>query len=139
MGPLLQSLVRPAPWFTLFAVWIATLYWLGSRPPDPEPLFEIPHFDKVAHFIYFAAGATFLSLALRLHPNINLAPLTFLLTVTLTLALLGALDELHQTQTPGRQGADPYDWLADILGALAGTLIVLKASQYFPPPSPRRN
>ncbi|MEM8953169.1 MAG: VanZ family protein [Verrucomicrobiota bacterium] len=123
MGQFLQRLAQPAPWFALFAVWIVALYWLGSRPPDPDPLFEIPHFDKLAHFIYFAAGAAFLGLALRFHPTIKLAAIPFVATVTLTLALIGALDELHQTQTPGRQGADPYDWLADILGALTGALI----------------
>lgn len=36
------------------------------------------------------------------------------------IALIGALDEYHQSFTPGRSGNDPFDWLADLLGAIAG-------------------
>jgi VanZ family protein len=41
-------------------------------------------------------------------------------TTILAIALIGGLDEYHQTFTPGRSGNDPYDWLADVLGAAAG-------------------
>jgi VanZ family protein len=44
-------------------------------------------------------------------------------TPILLFALIGALDEYHQTFTPGRSGNDPFDWLADLLGAAAGTFL----------------
>ena len=37
-------------------------------------------------------------------------------------SLYGISDEFHQSFVPGRQ-ADPLDWLADTLGALAAVLI----------------
>ena len=43
----------------------------------------------------------------------------FIATVIL-LALIGALDEWHQTSTLGRQGGDPFDWLADVAGSTFG-------------------
>ena len=42
--------------------------------------------------------------------------------VIIAIALTGCLDEYHQSFTPGRSGNDPYDWLADVLGATAGAL-----------------
>ncbi|MEY3896711.1 MAG: hypothetical protein RLZZ214_2231 [Verrucomicrobiota bacterium] len=41
-------------------------------------------------------------------------------TAVVVVALIGALDEYHQSFTPGRSGNDPFDWLADLLGATAG-------------------
>lgn len=34
--------------------------------------------------------------------------------------LVGIIDEYHQTFTPGRTGNDLGDWIADILGSIAG-------------------
>ena len=41
--------------------------------------------------------------------------------------IVGALDEWHQTTTPGRQGADPWDWLADVAGAALGIALARAA------------
>ena len=42
----------------------------------------------------------------------------------LAIALYGLMDEVHQAFTPGRI-ADPLDWLADVVGALAVAALVL--------------
>jgi VanZ family protein len=41
-------------------------------------------------------------------------------------AAFGVIDETWQTSTPGRMGGDPYDWIADFLGAIAGALLTLR-------------
>ena len=42
----------------------------------------------------------------------------FLLGGLLFTGIIGAVDEFHQTFTPGRFGNDPWDWLADLSGGL---------------------
>jgi VanZ family protein len=41
-------------------------------------------------------------------------------------AIIGALDEFHQTFTPGRSGNEPWDWLADVTGGVLAAWIVWK-------------
>jgi len=67
--------------------------------------------DKVYHALNFGVLALFLRLAS------GRAWLAVLLA-----SLYGATDELHQAFVPGRS-ADPADWLADTLGALAAVLL----------------
>jgi VanZ family protein len=38
--------------------------------------------------------------------------------------LIGAVDEFHQLQTPGRSGGDGLDWLADSAGGFLGAVVV---------------
>lgn len=112
--------------FWLFAIllWAGTLFVLSSvseTMPDGGP--EIPHIDKVLHFGYFMGGGFILTCWLLLR---NQAPksvaIRFFLPIVI-FAIIGALDEYHQTFTPGRSGNDPYDWLADLLGAITGIAI----------------
>lgn len=114
-----------SPKFWLFAVgmWFAVLWLLSSFSTGPQSAPEIPHIDKIAHFGYFFGGGGLLSAYLfRRRPD---APdwrkiIGFTL---LFFAIVGALDEWHQTFTPGRSGNDIGDWLADVLGAAAGALV----------------
>jgi VanZ family protein len=39
------------------------------------------------------------------------------------LTVVGVADEFHQSFVPGRQGNDPFDLMADILGSLCGSLV----------------
>lgn len=79
---------------------------------------NIPHGDKILHFGWFFAGALLLSAAIHLawRPRAR----NLLLAVTLLLSVVGALDEYHQSFHEFRSGNDPWDWLADTLGAAAG-------------------
>jgi VanZ family protein len=89
----------------------------GHQQP---PLF--PHFDKLAHFSYFSAGG-FLFIGWLLHRNPKNPSWKLILgTTILAMAVLGGLDEWHQTFTPGRNGNDSWDWLADLLGGSSGAL-----------------
>lgn len=116
----LEILSSPRLWLAGFILWAATLFALSSfSAPVPPGGPEIPHLDKVAHFGYFMGGAFIFTTWLLLRKKTPLQILFPLLVFT----LIGALDEWHQTFTPGRSGNDPFDWLADILGSLTGILI----------------
>ncbi len=85
---------------------------------------EIPHFDKVLHFGYFFGGSIILSTGLFFRfKKPTPWKLVFLFSI-MTCALVGAIDEHHQSWVPERSGHDVYDWTADVLGASAGAGIV---------------
>ena len=50
--------------------------------------------------------------------------------LVLVVGLTGALDEWHQSHVPGRSGNDPADFAADLLGAVAGALLLRRASRW---------
>jgi len=111
---------NPKFWLAGFLLWFAVLWTFSSFPGPGGYAPPIGHLDKVAHFGYFFGGGGLLSAWLfRLRPD--RPRWTVILSITiLALALIGGLDEWHQTFTPGRSGNDPFDWLADVLGAAAG-------------------
>ncbi len=106
------------------ALWAATIWWLSSNPvPElPDPAFEIPHLDKIVHFIAFGIGAFGTAWAAR---RSGLGRGAAQLLSIIAIAAFGAIDEWHQLSTPGRTGGDLFDWLADCAGAIVGTLIAL--------------
>jgi VanZ family protein len=112
---------HPLPWLSALFCWLAVLWFLSSRSSlGGGP--EIPHLDKIAHFSYFFGGGfvlcgSLLSLRDRSPDWQVLIP-----TTLIAMALIGWLDEWHQTFTPGRNGGDFWDWLADVAGGLAGAL-----------------
>ena len=91
----------------------------------PRPKIDVIGFDKVEHAVYFALGGTLLLLAMTLRRGSARAALNetpwprMALLVFVAGALVGWLDEWHQSHTPGRNGLDVYDWLADVIGSLA--------------------
>lgn len=114
-----------SPRFWLFAtiVWAVVLYTLSSfNKTLPEGGPEIPFFDKILHFGYFFGGGIMLTTHFLLKKGTNASYFWRVRLPLIIFALIGALDEYHQTFTPGRSGNDPYDWLADVLGAAAGIL-----------------
>jgi VanZ family protein len=120
----------PLLW-TLFSVWLAILlFFSGSPPPEDMPTL-VPHQDKFLHFIFFAGGACALAGALK--RSFRAHGLRLFLGTVVTLALAGAFDEFNQQFVPGRQGLDPLDWLADLCGALAGTLLLTRLHRFANP------
>ena len=111
---------NPKFWLGAFLLWFAVLWTLSSFSGQQQFAPPIDHFDKLAHFGYFFGGSGLLSAYLfRLRPE---RPnwKVILSAAIIVIALVGWLDEWHQSFTPGRRGNDPYDWLADVLGAAAG-------------------
>lgn len=73
--------------------------------------------DKILHFTAFFCGALPLVPGLRLTWTWSWKCTIW--TAIAALSLYGALDEVHQLATPSRSALDPFDWMADTLGALA--------------------
>ena len=111
----------PKFWLAGFILWFVSLWILSSFAMPGEFNPRIENVDKLQHFGFFFGGAGLLSAALfRLKPE---APdwKRIITAAVIAMALVGWLDEWHQSFTPGRSGNDIYDWLADVLGALAGS------------------
>jgi VanZ family protein len=107
----------------LLAVWFAGLWMLSSLSGDKVDLPSFPHADKVAHFTYFLGGGFLLAWLLR--RLLTWSDWRVALVSCALIGIVGVVDELHQTFTPGRTGADHGDWLADVSGGLAGAWIFL--------------
>ena len=121
-----RVLRHPAPWFAAFALWFATLWQLSSQANRFPPGLSFRFSDKVLHFGYFfGGGILFASFLFRLSPERPDWSRIVGLTV-IVLALSGALDEWHQSMVPFRSGNDPWDFTADVLGALSGALLFRK-------------
>ncbi len=112
------------PWLMLFILWLATICIASSfNTKLPEEAPKIPHFDKITHFGYFFGGGIILTTWLLLKYSPKTSRLTRYLLPIIFFSIFGAIDEYHQTFTPGRSGNDLYDWLADFFGASLGVLI----------------
>ncbi len=118
----------PRFWSYVFAAWFVLLFILSSLSGGGGPDFPT-HMDKVAHFLYFAAGGASLTAigVLRYPPLRTLALVVGTLAVG---ALVGVFDEWHQTFTPHRSGLDLGDWIADVLGTGAGLVAALIAHRW---------
>ncbi|HWL50832.1 MAG TPA: VanZ family protein [Chthoniobacteraceae bacterium] len=114
----------PAAWhWVVVLLWAATIYWLSSQSGDelPDVGFTIPHFDKFAHFVAYACGGALMALAFW---RSSFSWKGAIIASIVLLALFGGSDEWHQLSTPGRTGGDVFDWLADLLGAVAGSVFI---------------
>lgn len=115
--------MKPAPapsrWkFAPAAIWAAAI-WAESSTTWPSVAHTgrwLPAWlpgDKLVHALLFGTQALLIAAPIpapRRHA---------LLAAWLLAAAWGALDEVHQLWVPGRS-ADPWDWLADAVGAAAG-------------------
>jgi VanZ family protein len=121
---------RPGFWLVAFLVWFAGLWALSSFSAPVKELPPIPHIDKVAHFGFFLGGSGLLCAWLFCrNPETTNWP-RLIVTAVAVIALVGCLDEYHQSHTPGRTGNDIADWTADVLGALTGALIFKAVHRY---------
>ncbi|MEM6911735.1 MAG: VanZ family protein [Verrucomicrobiota bacterium] len=116
---LLGLLLTTRLWVGALLAWAVLLYLLSSAPLPQTEGPELPFSDKIAHFLYFAGGGTGLLLALAAG-GYPVSRSRALFLCALLGAAVGWLDEWHQSFTPGRSGQDVGDWVADVLGALAG-------------------
>jgi VanZ family protein len=118
-----RRLLATALWFAL-VVWAGGILWLSSLSPDKLPSAAFLTWDKLNHFGAFAVGGWLAASALRTcRPEAR--AFSSMATAIVLVAAFGAFDETIQLLTPGRTGADFYDWIADFLGAVAGALFSL--------------
>lgn len=113
----------PILWICL-GFWAITILWLSALPPRELPEAAFLFWDKLSHFIAYAIGGWLAAAAVRVsRPRAGGAG-AVVIGVAL-IATFGALDEAFQTLTPGRTGGDIDDWIADVLGAIAGALLTV--------------
>jgi len=127
-GRMFSGAMRRGGLATIFWVavvcWAATILWLSSRSHDDLPRLAFLFSDKLNHFVAFGAGGWLTLNALRLtRPDWSVR--TAFVSAVILVALFAAFDELFQLLSPGRTGADLYDWIADFLGAATGALFSL--------------
>lgn len=102
----------------LAVAWAGLIFWESSQA-NPFPFLppEILAQDKLLHL---GAYAVLAALAVGTLARTRLATLGRATAVAVLLAAgYGATDEWHQSYVPGRD-ADPWDWAADAVGAIAG-------------------
>lgn len=103
----------------LFAITVFLLFYLGSMP-FAVGLFKEP-WDKLAHFIAYAAIATLLCL--------GIAPRKMPLLIVLITSAIGFADEWHQIFLPGRS-VDLSDLLTDAVAAIFAITVYSVISTY---------
>jgi VanZ family protein len=97
------------------------IWFLSSQSTLPQPK-GILGFDKVQHLIAYLTLAA--AAGLWVSPAMWRARrFLAIFLVTLAAALYGAVDEIHQSFTPGRD-CNLWDWIADALGALLGAALI---------------
>jgi VanZ family protein len=106
----------------LFGIWLAILYHVSNSVPGETLEMVLPQQDKILHFVFFLGGGTVL--AASLHLLAKLQGIRLLLAVALVMGVFGALDEYNQQFIPGRSGLSLADWIADMIGALAGVALL---------------
>ncbi len=132
-----HSLFRRACW-TAFICWALAIIWLSSMPGEKlEPMmFDLRFFDKICHAIAFATGSAILAVALRYSTAWSWKKIVLL--SILAVSIYGMTDEIHQLWTPGRSGADVFDWLADSAGATLGAIVIRSIYVQFRDPKSAR-
>jgi VanZ family protein len=110
-----QSVVA---WFGVL-FWVGGVCWLSSLSgPEVARMNVWNVWDKASHFGAFALGGGLLAAAVSLSTSWSTQRVCAV--AWLAISLFAGLDEVHQLYTPKRSGADPADWIADVLGAVAG-------------------
>lgn len=110
----------------LACAWAAMIAWVGTRAGDslgkPPWWLMFDGADKFVHAFLYGGLAFLLWAALTPMRTRPLAGLwrSWLAAVGIP-ALLGLLDEVQQGFRPGRS-SDPWDWVADLSGALLAAL-----------------
>lgn len=128
---MILTLLRSRPRWLVAIAWTGVILWAGTitvlssmRPDQLEKLSSFKFWDKAEHFLAFAVGAANLAFVLRWSTRWPAAQVA-LVTIA-SISFFAAADEIHQRFTPGRMGADPFDWIADTLGAAAGVWVTLQ-------------
>ncbi len=109
--------------WSAFAGWTLVISYLSSLTSDDLQVMpsELLAQDKLVHALAFAVGGSLLGLALR-HTT-RLRGVRLFLGIVIAIGLFGAFDEIHQLFTPGRSGADFYDWIADMVGGSSAAFV----------------
>lgn len=114
-------------YLAFLVLWVALTFSLTSIP-NLEVDVPLPHADKVAHFGFYGVMGLLCALWRR---ESGRAARGAVLTALLFVAVVGAVDEIHQHWIPGRS-MDLFDWVADTTGGGTGALFSVVLPAIFP-------
>ncbi len=114
-------------------IWVATttvlaiILWLtlARFEMDSEDVPDIPHLDKLVHFIMFGGLAWISTLDYAVHRRKSgktIRIITVAFFAAFFSSLTGAAVELAQGAMGLGRSADIYDWVADTAGAITGSI-----------------
>lgn len=106
---------------------VGIIFYLSSLPAHEVPESWFPYQDKVQHVIAYACLGFVVARALswKFRKNPQGKPFKNSLYIAVIFgALYGALDEYHQSFTPGRS-VEFADFLADTLGSIIGAALAI--------------
>ena len=111
--------------------WLPLLLYCGlifiqSSRPVPEDIPDIVFLDKILHFFGYALLGVLFFRAYKT-TSLRYSPRLIVFISIMSATLYGVSDEIHQHFIPTRS-ADIRDLLADMLGSIAGVLIIHLAS-----------
>lgn len=108
------TLAHARAWIAASLLLVAAVVYASLGPPVPAP--DVDNFDKLGHFLAYAALAAWFG---------GLFPKSRYGWIAIALAGLGlGLEVLQQAMGRGRVG-DPYDMAANVAGVVAGLLLGL--------------
>lgn len=109
---------------------IAAIFYLTlvPRPLPPDMEMDIPGLDKLVHAIMFGglAGTAILDYAYRGHHRFATVSVKAMAIICALSALTGGAIEIAQDAMKMGRGGDILDFIADITGAVIGTLVAAK-------------
>ena len=105
--------------FVVLAAYWAALF-VATHTPDVEGTDIFNHADKVAHACAYAILAWLGAMVLRI---LHWPTLAICVTVFLVCTTYGAVDEWLQQYAD--RHANPWDWIADVVGTVLGLAIFL--------------
>jgi VanZ like family len=120
-------LTRGRLYLVMLAAWMAFTFTLTSIP-NPEFGLSFPGADKVAHFGFYGIMGFLFVLWRR---EIGTGAVAAVVWAAIFVAVLGAVDEVHQQWIPGRS-MDILDWAADFAGGTAGGFCSAAAASMLP-------
>jgi VanZ family protein len=120
-------MTRRRLYLAMLAAWVALTLALTSIPnPDFGSSFSVS--DKFAHFCFYGVAGFLCALWRREAGRTRSGAILYAVAFV---ALLGVLDEIHQRWIPGRS-MEFFDWVADVSGGTAGSLVSAALSSMFP-------
>lgn len=119
----LEFFRKPWIWFVTLGLYLSLIFFMSHLSADELRALPIRFWDKLVHFFeYLPVGLMVTGLIHALWPRMSFqkgVPLAICIV-----AILGGLDEFHQSFIPGRE-VSVGDATADTLGATIGAFCAL--------------
>jgi len=113
---------RPVLRFLPALAYMGLIFFLSSRSSNELPQYSWMRFDKLLHTLEYGGLGFLLMFGLTRWVRHSVAALALAAALGL---LYGVSDEFHQSFVSGRQGNDPGDMTADLIGATLGAIAFL--------------